>query len=1259
MATPIFVCGAECGVAGVNATIIAGPKVHWSTFGATVTVQSAGSALTAGTWSLRSYKFNPAAATTDTLAHLHQTAIASPATMVVRFKIMFTTLPNAIRTIVSDSGAGLCGIRYNNTGTKLEAWAGAATATFAGSFVPVVGRWYTIEVKMVRDTTHTTDWYVDGVAQTQASKGSQSAGTITGVTFGSNATGSGGNAAATATYYVDDICCSATAADFGNLGGVGGKRAKVVGLFPSADGTHVFTHGAGSPPATSDFGFEAAGSLFDDDNTTVYTHVDDLLNNNTDMIRGAGTGAGNAGYCEVQLADTPADVASINGVEVVVGYAASASTGTNAGIDVQLNDNGTADNVLGGIDVSNGANTLTTVSKAYAQSPNLAAAWTKTRLDALRLRFGYQSDITPVPYWHAFCVEADYIGTPNTATFETGSDGSTVSVGDSGSLTAWDAMSIGAGATFAYDNDHVKEGSLAAKVATPGSVVASYASWQTKFTHRAEHYGRIYLYFTANPAARAQVVVVRGVVSGNLSAAVRVETDGKLNLLDSAGNVAGQSTAGKEIALNQWIRVEYRFVHASATGYLECKLFNSADSASPTETITTAANLNTLGDAAWGDDLRFGMGNANASVGPFWVDLIVGDATEYPGAEPVAQSIGLTPVSVPVVPVALGRTGAVSLAVTPTVTPVTPTTLGITAGGAPPQTPALAPVAMPVVPVTLGRTAHIDLPLLSVGDPLLDEGGDPILDEAGAEITDETEAALDIVVTPQAFGVTTGTSVALAPASIAVSAAALARTLGGASAALTPVVVPVTPQAFARTVGGVSPALTPVAITAAAQTLARTVGAVAPALTPAAVTVVGQPLDRTPGAVTPAVVPVAVPVVPSPLARTAANDLSLGPPTVAVTAQPLDISNVIGAVNLALAPVTVPVAPVALGRTAGAVTPALSPAAVAVSPVALDRTPGAVSAALGVATVAVAPQTLGTTPGAVSAPLTPPTVAVAAVALGRSAAVALGLTPGQVTVSPVALARTAGGIDLAASPATVHVTPIILSISTPLGPISLPIVDPVDVQVVPLAFGRSVGGATPPLSPAVLTVAAQPLVRDAHNALGASPAVVQVLPVLLGRTVGGATRALTPAVVQVLPSGLVVTNIAGAALSLNPVTIQTLAAALGHTGAVSLAATPATVVVDGRILGLGLAVQIALTPGSVPVVPAGLAVAAGGTSSALSPAVVHLAAQLLGFYAPPPFPGTTMISARGRTTTLVSAERREEATTSDGPDVTIPESHTP
>jgi hypothetical protein len=202
-----------------------------------------------------------------------------------------------------------------------------------------------------------------------------------------------------------------------------------------------------------------------------------------------------------------------------------------------------------------------------------------------------------------------------------GTAGATVTTGNSGgdSGDAWNTVSIGTGGALTFDDTHllhILQGpGLAYELslgATSGTVLAEWT------ISGATLYFRVYLYFTANPAAGIRPVAFRA--SASLAAAIGVSTAGKLQLINAANSV--QQSFTESIPLNQWFRVEGQITGNASTGVLSASIFNDADSVTADETHTLTAQ-NTSGSLT---QIWFGQQATAANVGPYWLgDMGVSD----------------------------------------------------------------------------------------------------------------------------------------------------------------------------------------------------------------------------------------------------------------------------------------------------------------------------------------------------------------------------------------------------------------------------------------------------------------------------------------------------------------------------------------------------------------------------------------------------------------------------------------------------------
>ena len=381
----IFICGAECGVDGAGSAPGTGGVLHWNVFTGTVTVDT-GTFRSPG---VRSYKMTSAAGAAN---YLQKTITGLPTILVARFYLYFSALPSADCAIaVARATAGSWPfVFYRSSDTKIYASIGASGPTLGATGATVTtGQWYRIDFKAdVSGATRTTDVSVNGVALGQAST-ALAASTLTAFYIGANVD----TTTANHTHFVDDIAVSLTSGDFPIGDGV------VVGLYPSADGTHSYN-------AAGDFNYENTTNV-PTSATDTWSHVNSVLDTTIGNFLGV-PAASNTEYLEWQFQDTPSDVSSILGVEVVM--ASHSATTTANKQTLRINDNGTLSDVCTDLDQSQ--TTITYHTKQYATAPSTSAAWSKTLVDGLRARWNSSYgtvDESPVPFIDGVCFEVGYV----------------------------------------------------------------------------------------------------------------------------------------------------------------------------------------------------------------------------------------------------------------------------------------------------------------------------------------------------------------------------------------------------------------------------------------------------------------------------------------------------------------------------------------------------------------------------------------------------------------------------------------------------------------------------------------------------------------------------------------------------------------------------------------------------------------------------------------------------------------------------------
>ena len=249
----------------------------------------------------------------------------------------------------------------------------------------------------------------------------------------------------------------------------------------------------------------------------------------------------------------------------------------------------------------------------------------------------------------------------------------------------FDNVSISASTTMTYDTTVAHSGTQSCQITTSANSVV-YGMWTAAglLTNAGtQEWFRLYLYFTANPSTQHQVFVA--LVSGTRAADVIITSAGKVSVRNAAGTAITGATTTNSIALNQWVRIEGYIISSATVGQAEIKLFNTPDSATPTETDTSAATQNTLGGTL--NQFRYGMGTGGVTGQTWWMDDVAVSVSGYIGPGAIVQSMipgaptaaGFTVISKPVGGTSLRLKVATNAGLTSNVTYVaaqTPDTYG-------------------------------------------------------------------------------------------------------------------------------------------------------------------------------------------------------------------------------------------------------------------------------------------------------------------------------------------------------------------------------------------------------------------------------------------------------------------------------------------------------------------------------------------------------------------------------------------------------
>jgi hypothetical protein len=202
-------------------------------------------------------------------------------------------------------------------------------------------------------------------------------------------------------------------------------------------------------------------------------------------------------------------------------------------------------------------------------------------------------------------------------TAEGGTNTTGITTGNSGgaSGTAFDSVSLGTGATATYDNTQAR-GSLAAKLATAGTAADCSLNYAAAVGALTQGWFRAYLYVPSNPGTQHRLIDAWDSTSGNLCFALYLTAAGKLMTVDTLGATISTTTAS--VPLSSWFRVELAVVGSATVGQTAIRLYNTPDSVTFDESLTSAATKNTRGSF---NQYRFGSaGDPMPASRTLWID---------------------------------------------------------------------------------------------------------------------------------------------------------------------------------------------------------------------------------------------------------------------------------------------------------------------------------------------------------------------------------------------------------------------------------------------------------------------------------------------------------------------------------------------------------------------------------------------------------------------------------------------------------------
>jgi hypothetical protein len=229
--------------------------------------------------------------------------------------------------------------------------------------------------------------------------------------------------------------------------------------------------------------------------------------------------------------------------------------------------------------------------------------------------------------------------------FEAGSNGSGVTALNSGDSAdnAFDIVVANAGATILYTNAQAAHGSQCGIFTEPSSSQTCIVEWSASLTASSipQVWFRAYCYIAANPPASFRIVTAFS--SGAFNGGVTLNTSGKLVTNNAAGT--GETTSTATVPLGAWFRIEGYVIGSATVGQVSVSLYDSVDSATPTETDTTPANLNTTGAI---DAIRFGDPSGGTSFSFYLDDLGASDTGPLGPSQFSGSPVGAVSLAAPV-----------------------------------------------------------------------------------------------------------------------------------------------------------------------------------------------------------------------------------------------------------------------------------------------------------------------------------------------------------------------------------------------------------------------------------------------------------------------------------------------------------------------------------------------------------------------------------------------------------------------------------
>lgn len=260
-------------------------------------------------------------------------------------------------------------------------WFGSASDALS-SITPVVGQWYQLDFEVNTNVNpRILNWSINGVVMPQSTRATAEA------DLGFMRCGSLGTPS-TQTYYFDDLLCTRTPGEYP----IGPGYTE--GLSPASDGIHN--------PGVNIMQNQAGTNI---GATTAWDLLNSMpIGDQTKYLKQVAVGVDN--YAEVQFSKTTHR--NILGVSGILGYRSSSGVDVDEGGCILVDHIGTETTIYGRPAARQDYSEGVVFYKNGIPTPP-ANKWTKTAVNALKMRMGYSNNVTSIPYWVDGILEVAYV----------------------------------------------------------------------------------------------------------------------------------------------------------------------------------------------------------------------------------------------------------------------------------------------------------------------------------------------------------------------------------------------------------------------------------------------------------------------------------------------------------------------------------------------------------------------------------------------------------------------------------------------------------------------------------------------------------------------------------------------------------------------------------------------------------------------------------------------------------------------------------